>query len=182
MDDDANGQPEELVDLAHPLRIALGQIVIDRDDVDAVTGERVQVARQSRHQRLSFAGAHLGDLALMQDHAADHLHVEVTHFDGTPARLADNREGLGQQFLERQPFGRVTLVLVGDAFKPCRNAGAELDGLGAQLFVAERLDLRLKLVDGSHNGLQTLDQPLVSGAKDAGKDFIERHDTLRVSV
>ena len=33
--------------------------------------ERVQVGGQRRHQRLALAGAHLGDLAVVQHHAAD---------------------------------------------------------------------------------------------------------------
>ena len=44
VDDDADGEAEELVDLAHPLGVALGQVVVHRDHVDAVAGQRVQVA------------------------------------------------------------------------------------------------------------------------------------------
>jgi len=32
--DDADGEAEETVDLAHPLGVALGQIVVDGDNVD----------------------------------------------------------------------------------------------------------------------------------------------------
>jgi hypothetical protein len=46
--DAAHGQAEELVDLAHPLGVAAGQVVVDRDQVDAPAGERVQVERQRR--------------------------------------------------------------------------------------------------------------------------------------
>jgi hypothetical protein len=35
--------------------------------------------RQRGDQGLALAGAHLGDLALVQHHAADQLHVEVAH-------------------------------------------------------------------------------------------------------
>ena len=58
-----DGQAEEAVDLAHPLGVALGQVVVDGDDVDALAGERVEIDRQGRDQRLAFAGVHFGDLA-----------------------------------------------------------------------------------------------------------------------
>ena len=35
---------EEAVDMAHPLGVALGEIVVDGDDMDALTGECVQIA------------------------------------------------------------------------------------------------------------------------------------------
>jgi hypothetical protein len=47
--------------------------------VHALAGQRVEVDRQRRHQRLALAGAHLGDLAVVQHHAADELDVEVPH-------------------------------------------------------------------------------------------------------
>ena len=41
VDDEADGQPQKTVDLAHPLRVALGEIIVDRDDVHAPSGQRV---------------------------------------------------------------------------------------------------------------------------------------------
>ena len=41
--DYADGQSEELVDAAHPLGIALGEVVVDGDYVDALAFERVQI-------------------------------------------------------------------------------------------------------------------------------------------
>ena len=54
--DDADGEAEEAVDLAHPLRVAAGEVVVDGDDVHALAGERVEVGRQGRDERLAFAG------------------------------------------------------------------------------------------------------------------------------
>ena len=45
--DDADGQAEELVDLAHPLGVAAGEVIVDGDDVNAFAGERIQIDRQS---------------------------------------------------------------------------------------------------------------------------------------
>ena len=87
VDDDADGQAEELVDAAHPFRVAPGEIVVDGDDMDALAGERVEIDGQRRHQRLALAGAHLGDAAIVKDHAADELDVEGPHAEARAARL-----------------------------------------------------------------------------------------------
>ena len=99
--DDADGEPEEFVDGAHPGGVALGEIVVDGDDMDAAAGERVEIDGKRRHQRLAFAGLHLGDAALMQHHAADQLHVEMALADGALGGLADGGEGFRDQILER---------------------------------------------------------------------------------
>ncbi len=77
VDDHARGHAEEAVNLPHPFGVAFGEVVVDGDDVDALAGERVEIHRQCRHQRLAFAGFHLGDVAFVQHHAADQLHVEM---------------------------------------------------------------------------------------------------------
>ena len=97
--------------LAHPVGVALREVVVDRDDVHALAGERVQVGRQRRDQRLAFAGAHLGDLAVVQHHAADQLHVEVAHLQRALAGLAHDGEGFGQQLVERRAVGDALLEL-----------------------------------------------------------------------
>ena len=93
-------QAEELVDAAHPLRVALGQVVVDGDHVNALAFERVQVAGQGGDQRLAFAGLHFGDLALVQHHAADQLHVEMAHVEHAAAGFADHGEGFDQEVVE----------------------------------------------------------------------------------
>ncbi len=98
--DDAHGQAEKAIELAHPLRVALGQVVVDRDDVDAAATERIQINRKSRDQRFSFAGLHFGDLALVQHHAADQLHIEVAHLEDAAAGLANHRESFHQNLVQ----------------------------------------------------------------------------------
>ena len=117
--DDADRQPEEAVDAAHPLGVAPGQVVVDGDDVDALAGERVQVGRQRRDERLAFAGLHLGDAAAVQHHAADELDVEVPHVQHAPAGLADHRERF--RAADRR------------ASRRCARRVPELGGLAAQL-------------------------------------------------
>ena len=45
VDDQPHLQAQEAVDLAHPLAVALGQIVVHRDDVDAPAGQGVEIRR-----------------------------------------------------------------------------------------------------------------------------------------
>ena len=147
MDDDADGEAEEAVDLAHPLGVALGQVVVDGDDVNAVAGERVEIAGKRGDEGFAFAGFHFGDFAGVQHHAADHLHVEVAHADHAPASFADDGEGFGQEVVERGFFGGGDLFGVGEAVDGLGDAGLELDGLGAELLVGERLRGFVEAVD-----------------------------------
>ena len=121
-----------VVDRAHPLGVAAGQVVVDRDDVDALAGQRVEDDGERGGQRLALAGLHLGDVAAVQDHAADQLHVEVAHAHRPLARLADDREGLGQQVVERLALARALAQRV--------------DAL-AQLVVGLELQLGLEAAD-----------------------------------
>ena len=63
--------------------------------------ERVEVGRQRGDERLAFAGDHLGDVAAVQDDAADDLHVVVPHVLGAAGGLAAGGERLGQEVVER---------------------------------------------------------------------------------
>ena len=98
--DDADADAEAVEDRAHPLRVAPGQVVVDRDDVDAPAGQRVEDRGQRRDEGLALAGPHLGDLALVEDGAADQLDVEVAHPERPLHRLAGHREHLGQDVVE----------------------------------------------------------------------------------
>ena len=60
----------------------------------------VQVERERGRKGLAFTGAHLGDLALMQGHAAHQLHVEVAHLEHAPAGLAGHGESFRQDVLQ----------------------------------------------------------------------------------
>ena len=86
----ANCKPEKTVEPAHPLRITPGEIVVDRDQMRAATGERVQIKGQRRHKCLAFSRRHFGDPAAVQDDAAEQLHVEVHHVPNH--RLIANHE------------------------------------------------------------------------------------------
>ncbi len=178
VDDDADGEAEEAVDLAHPLGVAFGEVVVDGDDVYAVAGQGVQVAGQGGDQGFAFAGFHFGDLALVKDDAADELDVEVAHLDGALAGFADDGEGFGEDVVEGGFFGGDAFVFifrgVFDVLEGVGDALAELGGLGAQLFVGERLDGGLEVVNLLNGWHEALDGAFVAGAKDFSYEFVEQ--------
>ncbi len=161
--DDADGEAEEPVDLAHPFGVAPGQIVVDGDDVHALAGERVEIDRQRRDQGLAFAGLHLGDLALVQDHAADELHVEMALAEGALGGLAHGGEGRHQEVVELGAVGDLLLEFV---------------GAGAQRLVGELLDLRLQGVDGVDARLIAADAPVVGGTEQLAGDSADHRELL----
>jgi hypothetical protein len=69
--------------------------------VHTFVGQGIQVHRQGGHQGLAFAGAHLGNLALVQGQATDQLHVEVTHLQRALAGFTHDSKGLGQELIQR---------------------------------------------------------------------------------
>ena len=143
--------PEPVEDAPVPLGVALGQVVVDGDEVDADAGERVEVERRGGDERLSLTGLHLGDVALVEDDAAHHLHVEHALLRLAPARLAHGGEGLEDELVERLA---VLVPLL------------ELDRLRAQLVVGERLELRLEGRDVGSLLLQPLQAPPLAEAQD----------------
>ena len=141
-EDHRGGQAEEVVQAPHLLGLVLGQVVVDRDDVDALAGQRIQVRGQRGGQGLALTGFHLGDVAQVQCRAAHQLDVEVALAEHALGGLAHRRERLGQDGVQR-------LAVL--------EARAKLVGLGAQLLVAHRLVVGL---DGVHllgDRLQALD-------------------------
>jgi hypothetical protein len=176
--DDPDGQPEKTVNLADPLGVAAGQIIVDRDQVRAASGQRVQIKRQGRDQRLAFARGHFGDAAAVQDHAADQLDVEVDHLpldgmtdhrDGAAAeaagRVFDHGERLGQDPVERL----LLLLVVADG----RQARLPPSRLGPEVVVGQRLVLLLEFVDLAHDRQHALDLALILRADDFPDDEID---------
>ena len=86
--DRADRQPQPNVERPHPLHVAARQVVVHRHNMDTQAGERVQVRRQGRHQRLAFPGYHFRDVAAIQHHAAHQLDVVMTHVEKPPSPFA----------------------------------------------------------------------------------------------
>lgn len=149
-EDHADVQPEEAVHAAHPLAVAFGQVVVDRDDVHALAADAVEVGRQHRRQGLALTGLHLRDVAEVQRRRAHHLHVERALVEHPPGRLAGHRERLGQQVVEAFAVGVPLLELV---------------GLGPQLRVGQLFDLVGQGVDVVSHPLETLEHATFAEAQ-----------------
>ncbi len=144
--DAADVEPEEAVDLPHPFAVAPGEIVVDGHDMHALAGERIEIDRQGRHQRLAFAGLHLRDHAAVEHDAAHELDVEMTLAQAALGRLAHRGEGVGEDVIERLARGQALLE--------CR-------GTRAQLLVGEPDERRLHRIYLVHEGLQASDVSIV---------------------
>ena len=97
--DQADGQPQIAIHLAHPFAVAAGQIVVDGNDMYTLAAQRVQIRRQSGDQRFTFTGFHLGDAPLVQNDTADDLHREMAHTQHPPRCLAADRERIRQNIV-----------------------------------------------------------------------------------
>ncbi len=64
---------------SHPLGITGGQVIVHGHHVNTLTFKCIQISRKGCHQGLALAGAHLGDLALVQNHATQKLDIKMTH-------------------------------------------------------------------------------------------------------
>ena len=100
--DRADAHPEPMEDRADPLRVALGEVVVDGHDVHAASDEGVEIGRQRADEGLALAGPLLGDHPAVQDDAAHQLDVVVPLAERPDHRLADRCEGLRQELLERR--------------------------------------------------------------------------------
>jgi hypothetical protein len=149
-DDHADIEAEEPVDPAHPLRVTLGQVVVDGHDVHAAPGERVEVRGQHTGQGLALTGLHLGDHAEVQRRAAHHLHVEVPLLEHTLRGLTGHGERVGQQVVQLLAVG-VTLL--------------ELVRFGTQLGVGQVDDVLFEGVDVRRNVAQALEYLALARAK-----------------
>src|SRR5208283_1176857 len=123
------------------------------------------------------------DLAFVQHHAANQLHVEVPHVEYTPSSFADHRKCFLKQSVENglehlaalcfdfllaiaiaeidiRGIG-IRLRLIEDRAETLLDTGTKLRCLAAKFVVGKLLYLRLERVDGRHTRLQALDLALV---------------------
>ena len=159
-DDDPGPHAEKLVDRAHPLRIALREVIVHGDDVHAAAGERVQVGGEGGDEGLALPGAHLGDPTLMEGDAAEHLDIEVAHLESTPAGLAHDPERFGEHRLHRLSVAE---------------PGAEGLRPRAELAVGKYRERRLQCIDALDGPAHPAQLPVVAGADDLAEQ-VPDHD------
>jgi len=146
----ANGQAEPHIERRHPLHIASGQVIVDCDDVHAATLKRIEIRWQRRDQSFTFTSDHFSDSAAVQDHAANHLNVVVTHLKETLATFSTNGKRFNQNVVSRFAVGQSVL---------------ELFGLSHKFVVRHRLIFAFELRDGIDFGLKLFDLPRVGRTK-----------------
>ncbi len=109
---DAYRQSQEVVEAPHPLRIAICQVIIDGNHMHTLTSKGIQVHRQGSSKRLTFAGTHFGDLAVMQRHAAQKLHIEVAHLHHALGALAHHGKSFWQHIVNGLAFSQAFFELL----------------------------------------------------------------------
>ena len=138
--DPADGQPQRLEQRTHPFGIALGQVVVDGDDVDVPTRERVAGGGDRAGQRLALAGGHLDDIARQHPQCAEQLNVERPQPGRELGCFARDRKELrnvlrlGKVFEVQQLGGLLQLLLV------------EVGGLSFELLGSTHLPQRPGLI------------------------------------
>src|SRR3990170_2966202 len=147
---DANGKAEGMVDRSHPVGVPLGQVIVHRDEVRALTGQGVQVQREGGHKGLSLAGLHLRYLALVKDEAAYELDIEMAHLKAPPGHFPYRGKGLGQKVVEGLAPGKLL-------FELCRKL--------TEALVAHGFHLRLERVDSLDHRQYPLYLAVVPGAE-----------------
>ena len=110
---DSCRQPQRMIELAHPLRVAFGQVVVDRDQMGSLAFQGVQINRQRGHEGLPFTRLHFRNAALVQDHAADQLHVEVPHVQLPAGHFPADGKGLGEDVIDGFSVGQPFLERLG---------------------------------------------------------------------
>ena len=101
----------------------------------------------------------------MQDHAADHLHVEMALADGALGGFAHGGKGRHQDVVERLAVGQLLLEGV---------------GAGAQGLIRERRDFRLERIDFSDARQIGADRPLIGGPEQFAEEAFEHQGELQI--
>ncbi len=136
VENNADGEAHEGINLSHPLGITLCQIIIDRNHVNALAVQRIQIDRQRSHQGFAFTGLHLCDASLVQDNAADELNPEGLHVQCSLGALTNRRKSLRKDVVQRLAAGELLL---------------EFGCFPAKLLIRKRLHLRTKRLDFLHD-------------------------------
>ena len=151
---DAHTQAQKVIQTPHPLRIALGQVVVDRHHMDAATRQGIEVNRQGGGEGFALTGAHFSDLAMVQGHATAELHIKVAHFHDALGALSHHGKSLWQQVVQWLTASH--LLLEGLRF-------------GFQCVVTELRQIRLHGVDACHGLAVLFEQALIAAAEYLGQ-------------
>ena len=97
----SDGDSQQIIHRSHPISVALCQIIVDSNDMNAFTAQRIEVRRRYARQRLSFTGLHFGDLSVVQDDSAHQLNVVMAFAEFAPRRFPNQGKRFRQQGIQR---------------------------------------------------------------------------------
>ncbi|CAI8152819.1 MAG: Uncharacterised protein [Pseudidiomarina mangrovi] len=105
-----------------------------------LAAQRVEIGREGSREGFTFTSTHFGNTIIVQDHAANQLHIKVAHIEHPHTGLTHSGEGFWQNTVQASTIG---------------NALLKLAGFGFELLIAECFVFRLKGIDGDDVALQT---------------------------
>ncbi len=82
MNHGSHGEAKEAVEPTHPFGVTLSQVIVHRYHVHPFSFQCIEVNGQGTNQCFSFSGLHLGNIAFVQYHSSNHLHIEGHHVPG----------------------------------------------------------------------------------------------------
>ena len=98
--DYARGHAQGTEDPAHEFTLVAGQVIVDRDDVNATANNCVEVSGECRNESLAFTRAHFGDVAKVKCGTTHELNVKVTQANGAAGSFSNRRERFGEHVVE----------------------------------------------------------------------------------
>jgi hypothetical protein len=147
---DTDRQTEKAMQPPHPFRVAVGQVVVDRHDMHALAGQRIQVGRPAWRpasclRRCAFRQScrRAGPCRRSVARRSGACRGPVCRLRARPRRLPAAARPASR------PWPRVL----------------EFDRLAAQLFVGQRADTFFQRVDLADNPRVLLDQPIIAAAE-----------------
>ena len=135
-----NGKSQGVVNLTHPDGVAFREVIVHGNDVRALAGQAIQISRECGGERLTLAGHHLGDFAVVKRHTAYKLDVKMPLIQNSFARFPHKRKSARQDFVQ--------ISAIPGLF-------AQLPGFSQNLLIGQFLDFGFERVYKSHLFLVT---------------------------
>ena len=148
--DNSNCQTQKTINLAHPLCVASGEVIIDGNNMNAFFFKGIKINRQGGYQSLAFACSHFSNLTAVKNDAAHNLNIKVALSEGSLCRFPHRGESIRQNIIQRFASSQT-------GFKPgCARP---------QSFIIKFLEFRLERVYGINSWLQLLDDTIIRSSK-----------------
>src|SRR6185437_6376750 len=102
--DDSDAKAERGIKRGHQFGVALGEIIVDRHDVNWNPGQTRNAGNQGRGQGLAFARSHLRKHASDHTEGAEHLDVVVALAEYAVGEFANERESAADRGIGKIGF------------------------------------------------------------------------------